>query len=178
MADPTPALPTHPVRLADLDGRRDRTFDLMPTPAERAAVAAALDIPKVRKLRLTGRLLPVGRKDWRLEAELGATVVQDCVVTLEPVTTRIDEAVTRSYLSEVPDLGTGEVEMPEDDEADPLPAVLDLAEVMIEALALALPPFPRAEGASLEDPDDDDDDTADVRRPFSGLKDLLDPKDE
>ena len=39
--------------------------------------------------------------------------------------------------------------MPEDDEAEPLPAVLDLSEVMQEALALALPAFPRAEGVEL-----------------------------
>jgi uncharacterized metal-binding protein YceD (DUF177 family) len=104
----------------------------------------------VRKLRFEGTLHPEGRADWRLEADLGATVVQTCVVTLEPVTSRIDEAVMRRYAAEVdqPE-GAGEYEMPEDDTLEPLPAVLDLGAVMAEALALALPPFPRARGADL-----------------------------
>ena len=42
-----------------------------------------------------------------------------------------------------------EVEMPEDDSIEPLPATLDLGAVMIEALSLALPTFPRAAGAEL-----------------------------
>ena len=32
---------------------------------------------------------------------------------------------------------------------EPLPQALDLGEVMVEALALALPPYPRAPGVEL-----------------------------
>ena len=112
-------------------------------------MASELGIPGVKKLRFEGTLAPLGQRDWRLEATLGATVVQDCVVTLDPVTSRIDEAVSRSYLSDLHEITTGETEMPEDDTQEPLPETLDLAEVMIEALALALPPYPRSEGAAL-----------------------------
>ena len=101
----------------------------------------------IRKLRFAGALIPVGKRDWRLEGLLGATVQQACVVTLEPVTSRIDEEVARAYAADftVPD--AAEVEMPEDDSTDPLPETLDLHEVMVEALALALPAYPRADGA-------------------------------
>jgi hypothetical protein len=44
----------------------------------------------VRKLRFIGTLEPEGAQDWRLTADLGATVVQPCVVTLAPVTTRLE----------------------------------------------------------------------------------------
>ncbi len=37
-----------------------------------------------------------------------------------------------------------EAEMPEDDTAEPLPEVIDPGAVMFEALALALPDYPRA----------------------------------
>ena len=39
--------------------------------------------------------------------------------------------------------------MPEDDTRDPLPEVIDVATVALEALALALPLYPRAPGAEL-----------------------------
>ena len=139
----------------------------------------------VKKLRFTGSLSPQGRKDWSLLADLGATVVQDCVVTLDPVTTRIDEPVTRSYVAEIPEIEASEIEMPVDDTVEKLPETLDLALVMIEALALALPSYPRAAGADLTQavfaepgvtPMSDDD-----AKPFAGLgalRESLENKDK
>ena len=59
------------------------------------------------------------------------------------------EEITRRYLAEMEMPKAEEVEMPEDDTVEPLPETLDLGVVIAEALALALPPFPRAEGATL-----------------------------
>ena len=143
-------LPTHPLRLADLATARPTSFDLTPTEAERATIAKALDLNALRKLRFAGQLTPRGRTDWDLRADLGATVVQDCVITLAPVTTRIDETVTRQYCADLPDVTATEIEMPQDDTIEPLPTMLDLAAVMIEALSLALPAFPKAPGAELD----------------------------
>lgn len=131
--------------------RRETTgFEIAPDAEARRALADALGLIELRKLRLSGQIAAEGAQGWRLTATLGATVVQPCVVTLEPVTTRIDEPVTRRY---VPDLAPpppgDEVEMPEDDTLEALPDVLDLGAVLAEALALALPQFPRSEGADL-----------------------------
>ncbi|WP_172329826.1 DUF177 domain-containing protein [Mangrovicoccus sp. HB161399] len=125
-------------------------FRLEPGAADMEALRADLDLLGLRKLRFEGRVLPENSRDWRLEAHLGATVVQPCTVTLEPVTTRLEEDTERRYLAvwEDPD-ASAEAEMPEDDTAEPLPRVLDLKEVMHEALALALPLYPRAEGAGF-----------------------------
>jgi uncharacterized metal-binding protein YceD (DUF177 family) len=149
----TDAQPANSLRLrvADLAARRETAFDLRPDAATLAALADEFGVDALRKLRFAGRLIPDGRRDWRLEARLGATVVQPCVVTLAPVTTRIDEPVTRRYLADpAPLLPEGdEVEMPEDDTAEALPAVIDIDAVMTEALALAIPLYPRADGAEL-----------------------------
>lgn len=174
----TAALPRLILRLADpANGRRPLPVEVAPDAEGRAAVAAHLGIPAVRKLRLVGRLVPEGREDWRLVAELGATVVQECVVTLAPVTTRIDEPVERRYLADLPEDEAGEVEMPEDDSVEALPASLDLGAVMIEALALALPPYPRAEGVELGEvvvtEPGADPLTEEAARPFAGLRDAL-----
>jgi uncharacterized metal-binding protein YceD (DUF177 family) len=152
MSDTAPAdaaLPRQIVRLSDPGTRGSVTVAITPDGAARAAIARHLGIPDVRKLRFEGRLIPAGKRDWTLDAMLGATVVQDCVVTLAPVVTRIDEPVIRRYLADLPDPGPGETEMPDDDTVESLPATLDLCAVMIEALSLALPPFPRAPGADL-----------------------------
>jgi uncharacterized metal-binding protein YceD (DUF177 family) len=175
---PDTTLPRQIVRLADPGARGSLPVLVTPDAAARAAIARHLDIRDIRKLRFEGTLTPEGRRDWTLTATLGATVVQDCVVTLDPVVTRIDEPVTRRYLADMPEPTLGEVEMPEDDTIEPLPASLDLAAVMVEALSLALPPFPRAPGAELGEltvtepgsaPLD-----ADTIRPFAGLAGLRD----
>ena len=126
-------------------------FALKPDTEARAALADSLGIRGIKKLTFAGRVLPLEQRDLALEGTLGATVVQNCVVTGDPVTTRIDEPVERRYLADLPDPTGDEVEMPEDENADPLPATLDLAQVMAEALALALPPWPRAEGVDPVD---------------------------
>ncbi len=136
-------------RVGRLSQTAPHAFDLRPDPAACAAIARDLGLRGLRKLRLAGTLAPEGRADWRLDARLGATVTQDCVVTLAPVNTRIDEDVTRRFLRDWPPAAEqgDEVEMPEDDSIDPLGDEIDLWAVMVEALALALPPYPRAEGA-------------------------------
>ncbi len=144
-----PHLPQKLIRMSDLKHRQPTPVVIEPDAAGRQAVALDLQIVGVKKLRLTGTLTPLGKRDWQLDALLGATVVQDCIITLAPVTTRIEEPLIRRYIADLGQPGPGEVEMPEDDTMEPLPIDLDLAAVMIEALALALPPYPRAPGAEI-----------------------------
>ena len=180
-----PHLPRSPLRISDLATRKVTEFTLTPDADERAAVADALGIIGIKKLRFEGELRPQGKADWVLNATLGATVVQPCVVTLDPVSTRIDEEIARSYVAGLPEPTAGEAEMPEDDSVEPLPVTLDLAEVMIEALALALPQYPRADGAALGEAVFAAPGTAPMKdedaKPFAGLAGLresLEKKDE
>ena len=124
-------------------------FAIEPDADARKAMADELGLRSLRKARLTGQAIPEGKSDWRIDAKLGATAVQECVVTLEPVTTRIDTGLTRSYRADMPAPKGDEMEMPEDDTIEALPASLDLMQVLTEALALALPDYPRAEGVEL-----------------------------
>lgn len=174
-----PAAPpaySHPMRVADLATRRETVFDLRPTPDETAAIAEALELQGLRKVRLAGALRPLGKSDWELTAELGATAVQSCVVTLAPVTTRIDEEVRRTYVAGLQMPEADEAEMPEDDETEPLGPVIDLGAVLVESLSLALPDFPRADGAELGETVLTEPGKAPMRdedaRPFAGLAGL------
>jgi uncharacterized metal-binding protein YceD (DUF177 family) len=174
-------LPRHILRLADPGQRQATRFELLPDAADRAAIAAYLGILGVQKLRFAGLLRPEGRKDWRLEGDLGATVVQESVVSLEEVATRIDERVERRYLADPGEPEADEAEMPEDDTIEALPQSLDLVEVMTEALALALPPYPRAEGEELGEvvvtETGAEPLTEERAKPFSALRDAFKPKD-
>ncbi|QIE41792.1 DUF177 domain-containing protein [Rhodobacteraceae bacterium SC52] len=135
------------IRLSDLSQRKSHTFLLIPDADLCAAIAADLDLIALRKLRLEGTLTPAGKQDWDLAAQLGATVVQPCVATLAPVTTRIEEKVQRGYRADLPeDDDATEVEMHLDETLEPLPDTIDLEELVTEALALALPAYPRVDG--------------------------------
>jgi uncharacterized metal-binding protein YceD (DUF177 family) len=165
------------LRFSDLT--RAVSVNLQPDATARQKIAQNLGILGVRKLRFSGSLAPDGARDWTLVADLGATVQQSCVVTLEPVTTRIDAKVVRRYLAEMPSQPEGdEVEIPDDDSAEPLPVSLDLVAVMTEALALELPDWPRAEGVEVVDVTLTEPGRAPITdadaKPFASLKSLRD----
>jgi uncharacterized metal-binding protein YceD (DUF177 family) len=166
------------LRVAELSQNAQTPFSLRPDADSLRKIAEELDLSALRKLSFEGRLKALGRSDWQLEARLGATVVQPCVVTLEPVQTRIDVDVTRLFVQDYEEPEETEVEMAEDDRTEPLGAWIDPAVVMIEALALEIPEYPRADGAELgqavytkpgEAPMTDED-----ARPFAGLANLKD----
>ena len=174
MADPLPV--SMPLRTASLGGRKPVRFDLRPDAAQRSALALLLGISAIPALRFRGDLRPLGRSDLVLEAHLDATVIQPCVISLAPVTTKIAAPVLRRYLRDYAQPAEEEAEMPEDDSAEPLPDCIDPGAVMTEALALALPDYPRVPGAvyggvAVAPPGAMPLGEADLK-PFAGLADL------
>lgn len=171
----TPPSPTA-LRVAELPQNAQTPFSLRPDAEALREIALELGLTSVRKLSFQGTLTALGRTDWQLDARLGATVIQPCVVTLEPVTTRIDADITRLFIKDYVEPDEPEAEMPEDDRSEPLTPWIDPAVVMIEALALEVPEYPRADGAELGEliytkPGDTPMTDADAR-PFAGLADL------
>ncbi|KIC33501.1 YceD family protein [Leisingera sp. ANG-S5] len=161
------------LRVADLPQNTPTAFEIIPDKETLTALAAEMGVNAVRKLRFTGEIKAMGKKDWKLSGRLGATVVQDCVVTLEPVTTRIEEQVEITYLARVETPEGAEVEMPEDDSIEPLGTHIDPAAVMAEALALHIPAYPRKDGAELGEAVYAEDGVQPMRdedtKPFAGL---------
>lgn len=165
------------VRLSGLRRSAPSPVDWRPGGDALRAIAMAAGARTLRKVRLAGALVPEGRADWRFEGRIGATAVQACAVTLEDVTTRIDAPVLRLYRAD----GDGEagapgaeVEMTDGAEAvEPLPDTLDLAALAVEALALELPDYPRADGAEggplIAGPPGAEPLTDEAARPFAGL---------
>lgn len=172
------------LRVADLHQNAPTPFDLRPDTKGLDAIKTYLGLLGLRKLSFVGDVRAQGKRDWILAGKLGATVIQPCVVTLEPVTTRIDVPVTRVFLAEWEDPEEPEFEIPEGDETEPLGAEIDPTLVMVEALSLALPQYPRKDGAELGQSDYTEPGkqamTDEDVKPFAGLADLRDAlkKDE
>lgn len=175
--DTQPAL-----RLAtrSLSHRKPTRFRWQADAAARTALAQALDLQAVESLSLEGEILPEGRNDFRLEARLHANAVQSCVVTLAAVPAKVETVVLRRYLADLPQPTGEEVEIPEDDSQEPLPETIDLEAIAAEALALALPDYPRAPGAELGEAVYAEEGVAPLRdadlNPFAALAGLLKPE--
>lgn len=177
----SPAPFSHPVRVAHLNPRRPADLTLSPDAQARARIAQALDLTDLPAVTLDARITAAPHGAWTLTGRLAARVVQPCVVTLAPVETEIDEPVRRLYsphaLDPDPDSAGAEIEIP-DDEIEPLGPFIDAGTVLVEALSLALPLYPRAPGA--ETPASDGGEgvpagpgDADGQRPFAGLAAML-----
>jgi uncharacterized metal-binding protein YceD (DUF177 family) len=172
-------------RVSDLSSRRETPFDLQPDADARAAIATQIGLMALKKLRFTGKIAPSGARGWTLTGRLGATVVQPCVVTLDPVTSRIDEDVERQFMPaeyfEEAEAGS-EMEMPEDTSAEPLGQIISAHDAMVESLLLVLPQYPRSDSAELGDAVFAEDGVTPLKdedtKPFAGLAALRDQLDE
>jgi uncharacterized metal-binding protein YceD (DUF177 family) len=117
--------------------------------AERAALAVRFALLALDRLEAEIRLRRLAGGLVRLSATLTADVVQTCVVTLEPCPSRIDETFTLLY---GPSGDARDIVL--DGEAETVEPFtggrIDIGEAVAQQLSLALDPFPRSAGASLD----------------------------
>jgi len=141
------------IEVAALKGER-REFDVTATPAEMADLATRFGIDGIANLKARVLLTPFasGNK-LALKVRFAADIAQTCVVTLEPLTNRIEgeffaEFVERAF-KDKPD----EIEFGIDDDDPPEPIVdgrIEFGELIAQNLGLLIDPFPRAPGAVFE----------------------------
>jgi uncharacterized metal-binding protein YceD (DUF177 family) len=126
----------------------ETAHDIAASEVERAQLARRFALVALDRLeaRVTLARLPGGL--LRLAAELSADVVQECVVSLEPVASRIEDRFMLLYghaqdeADEV--VLSGEAEL-----VEPISGgTLDIGEAVAQQLSLALDPFPRRPGAA------------------------------
>lgn len=132
------------------------TLKLEAEPDERRALAARLSLVSLERLTASAELEPLGRRGRvRVRVNLVADVIQSCVVTLDPVPAHIEESFRLVFAPEtdIPaEKGEVEVGLDGDEPPEPLRAGrFDLGEAVAEHLALALDPYPRKAGASVEE---------------------------
>ena len=129
------------------------------SPADFANIAAYLDIAGVKTLTAEIALTRWRGKGVRLTGQLKADVVQNCVVTLDPIDAHIEAAFERRYLP--PDKLEAETEDEQgifvdptaEDPPEPLGHEIDAGEILVEELSLNLDPYPRKPGVAFHGDD-------------------------
>ncbi|HSF93966.1 MAG TPA: DUF177 domain-containing protein [Thermohalobaculum sp.] len=174
-----PDQPFHrPMKTGGLRTDGDTAFRISAEPGEREALAPFLGVDAVERLTLAGFIGPYGKGGWRVRGRMVAKVVQTCVVTLEPLRTRIEEDIERTYVpaNQTPRLPEVVLLHDDEDEPDPFTDSIDPAQLAVESLLLLIDPYPRHEGAALDALLGRDlvaEDGEETRKPFSGLADLM-----
>lgn len=133
-----------PVEVNRLPGG-ESVFEIAATSAERAALARRFALLALDRLEARVTLVSLAGGLLRLAAALSADVRQECVVTLEPVASRVEDRFSLVYGARAEEdevVLSGEAEL-----IEPLPGdTLDLGEVVAQQLSLALDPYPRVPG--------------------------------
>ena len=121
---------------------------------ERLGLARRLGLAGLDSLTATVTL--ESRKSGKIVVVAGdfeAAVTQTCVVTLEPLSRSVSEAfaIRLAPEPEPGDASVIEIDPVTDEEPEPIEGEsVDIGELVTQHLSLALDPYPRAEGASLE----------------------------
>lgn len=150
------------LHIADASFRLDsmppagRELKLSVAEEERRRIAALLGVSEVQSLDVSLHAVKF-RGGMRVTGRLTAVIVQPSVVTLEPVRQEISEPVDRIFLpgGEKSYAGAAGAEIFVDLEGEDVPdhfegPEADMSGLIIETLALAVDPYPRAEGESIE----------------------------
>ena len=152
------------------------TLQVLADAAECAAVATRIGLAAIESLVCDLTLVrPLAGSQRRREGEilaeghLRATLVRECVVTLDLFPVSVDQ---RFRVRFVPAGSESEDADPESDDEIPYEgAAIDLGEATVEELALTLDPYPRKPGAALPD------DAVDIDLgPFAALSRLARPQ--
>lgn len=158
---------------------------------ERAALAERFELIAINSLKASLTVTTAGNGEVTLHGPMHADIVQRCVTTLEPVAEIVDDEVEvlfSPHVSEddlpsnpddLDDLSEEEL-MALLDQPEPLvDGKIDAGEVVAQFLAVAMNPYPRKDGAELQDTVNSDDEKEERPNPFAklaGLKEQLEKK--
>ncbi|MCE9521459.1 MAG: DUF177 domain-containing protein [Alphaproteobacteria bacterium] len=148
------------------------------TPAEIPSIAAYLDIAGIDALSADMTVTRWRSKGIRVQGKLKADVIQNCIVTLEPISAHIETEFERRFQPLDPRAATHDTQHevivdPEgEDPAEPLDREIDLGEILIEELSLSLDLYPRKPDARFEADQGDEQAGKSRKSPFATLAKL------
>jgi uncharacterized metal-binding protein YceD (DUF177 family) len=171
-------------------GELHRPFDIVALPeggraieitagdAEREAIARRLGLLALAGFTVRGRLDPLRRGHSAVfGGRMIAKVTQECIVSGDPVEAEIDEEIHVRLLTEHEAEARDELEIEadEDDIEVAEEGIVDLGDICVQYLALALDPYPRSPAAAnVVLPEEDAGDDSTETNPFAVLKKLKD----
>lgn len=155
-ADAPLAMPfSRPVNVEN-PGEAPLHFKLEADETQRRAVASLLELIALDRLVARLSVQRWRKRGIRIEGQLSADVVQQCVVSLQPVPAHIEAPIVARFLPEAEVLAAEAEQSLEaylndpDDPPEPFDGKwVDIGGLVVEFLSLALDPYPRAPGAAL-----------------------------
>ncbi|HEY7610899.1 MAG TPA: hypothetical protein VIF14_16845 [Alphaproteobacteria bacterium] len=135
-------------------GRLEHRMEIKANEEERAALARRFDLVALTELAAALVLKKRGDGIVEVTGRWHARLAQRCVVTLEPVPADLADEV-RLFFGGAARAGKAQPAAdPLDDEGWPEPiegGVIDVGEAVVQLLAVALDPYPRAPGVAAAD---------------------------
>ena len=132
-----------------LETEKKIEFTLSFNNNELAQLKKDLNLISLKKTSMSGRIVATAANQWHLKAKIGATIVQESVLSLKSITTRIDDRIDRRIIKGRDDaVQKSELELNEDHFIE---YELDLGAIFFESIALSIPIFPKGKGESFED---------------------------
>jgi uncharacterized metal-binding protein YceD (DUF177 family) len=159
------------IDVAELEpGQRDHmVFEA--TAEECAAIAARLKLLSMSSFSADIYVLRELSGDVSIFGDIAADVEQACVVTLEPVRDSVEDSIMQRFTDREDD--------EEAEDEDPVEPIVDdeieVGEVLVQNLSLALNPYSRAPGVAFEAVDDE---AGEPSEPFAALAQLRDMGDK
>jgi uncharacterized metal-binding protein YceD (DUF177 family) len=157
------------------------TVTVEASPSELKDVAKLWQVLEVKSLRAELYLSRWKKDGVRMKGRVEAEIVQSCVVTLDPVESRIDEQLEQIFVPEGSKLArvaaNDTAEMVLDPDGPDSPEVfagdaIDVGDVVTEFAALAIDPYPRKPDVDFVDHlEGDTDGKSGKPNPFAVLKD-------
>jgi hypothetical protein len=124
--------------------------------SERQAIATITGVRELPRLSASFNLTHAGGGQIHVRGRVRGTAEQTCVVTLEPLTTEVDEEVDVMFSPEAghgharPDSGDNDDPLGEDPPEPIVGGAIDLGGLAVEFLVLGLDPYPRKPGVVFE----------------------------
>jgi uncharacterized metal-binding protein YceD (DUF177 family) len=122
------------------------------TSAERAVVAADLEVVSCEELVAEFVVKATGQGHYRLAGKVTARLTQNCVVTLDPILQSVAGGFDVEFWppGDVPQTGEDEIEALSAAEIEPIEhGMIDAGRIIFDTLSASLDPYPRKPGAEF-----------------------------
>ena len=86
------------IDLSKLNAEKTIKFDMIFSQEDLLQIANDLDVESIKKTKLRGEISKINKDKWTLRAVMGATILQKSVLSLKPVTTRIDDKLSLIHI--------------------------------------------------------------------------------
>ncbi|MEX0346825.1 MAG: DUF177 domain-containing protein [Rhizobiaceae bacterium] len=173
-----PGAVSHPVQVTSIP-KAGKSVHILADETQRLALAQAHNLERVSRFEAELQITPWRLDGVRVRGRVKASIVQLCVVSLDPIASELDEPVDLTLVagegkSAQPDLAEAEIVLDPEGPDEPdaiIGGMVDAGAIAEEFFAIAIDPYPRKDGASVDHqaPGEIDDN---IPGPFAKLAEL------